>query len=70
MELTAGISIKNNVSQLNSAYPGEEVEIDARALIAKGIDVIVCRKKTTGKKKKKRQVKNYKHIKIGRDKKV
>ncbi|KAM5587284.1 hypothetical protein ABKV19_005951 [Rosa sericea] len=49
---TVGVSVEINVSYLDSAYPGEEVEIEAKALrVGKAVAVISVefRKKKTGK---------------------
>ncbi|BFG28333.1 hypothetical protein CerSpe_146060 [Prunus speciosa] len=47
-----GVSVEINVSYLDSAYPGEEVEVEAKALrVGKAVGVVSVelRKKKTGK---------------------
>ncbi|XP_020416839.1 acyl-coenzyme A thioesterase 13 isoform X1 [Prunus persica] len=47
-----GVSVEINVSYLDSAYPGEEVEVEAKALRvgkAVGVASVELRKKKTGK---------------------
>ncbi|PQQ00320.1 hypothetical protein Pyn_14582 [Prunus yedoensis var. nudiflora] len=47
-----GVSVEINVSYLDSAYPGEEVEVEAKSLrVGKAVGVVSVdlRKKKTGK---------------------
>ncbi|KAL6201605.1 hypothetical protein ACLB2K_025318 [Fragaria x ananassa] len=49
---TVGVSVEINISYLDSAYPGEDVEIEAKALrVGKAVAVVSVefRKKKTGK---------------------
>ncbi|KAM1792453.1 hypothetical protein ACFX16_036463 [Malus domestica] len=50
--LSSGVSVEINVSYLDSAYPGEEVEVESRTLrVGKtvGVASVEIRKKKTGK---------------------